>query len=402
MKKLLILLALGAIIVPVMVFSGSPVTPPIPHVINYQGMLTDNAGNPLSGPYNLTFRIYDDTTAGNLEWSEIQSGVQVQNGLFNVLLGQVTALNLAFDEQYWLEVQVGISDIMPRLRFTSVAYAYRAETAESDGDWTISGNDMYSAVSGKVGIGTTSPTAKLDVDGSGSPWAIYTQGGSSYSIKAEWDGSSLGAPIVGVNTGTGGDAIQAIANGTGRSALWARGNSGVDYAVYGEANGATWAGYFSGDVYTSDNLTVDGTITGKVPGVGTLVGDVGIDIPTTAAALISKSINVPGAGRVIAMCTGSVYLGGLGAGNSYMIRLKLNQGISTSTLEDGYVVFIKDTNTNSSTRMVPFAISRVFDVTGAGSFTANLTGWLQTEPASYTTIALDDRVLTLLYVPTTY
>ena len=34
----------------------------IPHVINFQGKATDEAGNPLNsgtdGPYNLTFRIY--------------------------------------------------------------------------------------------------------------------------------------------------------------------------------------------------------------------------------------------------------------------------------------------------------------------------------------------------------
>jgi len=34
-----------------------------------------------------------------------------------------------------------------------------------DGDWTISGSDLYPAVSGKVGIGTTSPERKLHVDG---------------------------------------------------------------------------------------------------------------------------------------------------------------------------------------------------------------------------------------------
>ncbi|MCK4680225.1 hypothetical protein KAT82_03815, partial [bacterium] len=33
----------------------------------------------------------------------------------------------------------------------------------SDGDWTIAGSDMYSGVSGRVGIGTTLPTAKLEI-----------------------------------------------------------------------------------------------------------------------------------------------------------------------------------------------------------------------------------------------
>lgn len=35
----------------------------------------------------------------------------------------------------------------------------------ADSDWTVSGTNQYSGVSGNVGIGTTSPTAKLDLDG---------------------------------------------------------------------------------------------------------------------------------------------------------------------------------------------------------------------------------------------
>lgn len=36
-------------------------------------------------------------------------------------------------------------------------------STSDDGDWTISGNDQYSTVSGNVGIGTTSPSVKLEV-----------------------------------------------------------------------------------------------------------------------------------------------------------------------------------------------------------------------------------------------
>lgn len=36
-------------------------------------------------------------------------------------------------------------------------------TTSGDGDWTISGSDMYSTVSGNVGIGTTTPGDKLEV-----------------------------------------------------------------------------------------------------------------------------------------------------------------------------------------------------------------------------------------------
>ena len=102
----------------------------VPHLINYQGRLTDSGGNPLNGSYNLTFRIYDAETAGNLLWEEIQNGVVIQKGIFSVLLGSVTNLNLAFDIPYFLEIKVGSEVMSPRQRITSAGYAMRAEKAE--------------------------------------------------------------------------------------------------------------------------------------------------------------------------------------------------------------------------------------------------------------------------------
>ncbi len=43
--------------------------------------------------------------------------------------------------------------------------SWRAPSGGGDSDWTVDGDDMYAAVSGDVGIGTSTPGSKLDVDG---------------------------------------------------------------------------------------------------------------------------------------------------------------------------------------------------------------------------------------------
>ena len=109
----------------------------IPHLLNYQGRLTDSGGAPLSGLYNITFRIYDAETAGNLLWQGTYSSVSITKGIFNILLGDVNDsgfnfTNLAFDKPYWLEIKVGTDDPMvPRQRITSAGYAIRSEKAET-------------------------------------------------------------------------------------------------------------------------------------------------------------------------------------------------------------------------------------------------------------------------------
>lgn len=103
----------------------------IPPMINYQGYLTDPDGNPVpDGAYSLTFGIYDAQAGGQALWSETQGAVQVVKGLFNVLLGGVNPITLAFDRDYWLVVQIGTeAELSPRIRLTSVGYSFRANFA---------------------------------------------------------------------------------------------------------------------------------------------------------------------------------------------------------------------------------------------------------------------------------
>lgn len=177
----------------------------IPKMINYQGMLTDNAtGDPLNGTPDITFRIFDASSGGNKKWEETYSGVTVTKGLFNVILGSVNPIDtLSFTQDYWLEVQVD-NDTMPeRLQFTSVGYAYRAQVADSAvvagssggvGGWVDDGKVVrLEDDTDSVGIGTDNPSAKLHLVG-GALHINTAQVGGYYS---HIDGNEISGGVAG-------------------------------------------------------------------------------------------------------------------------------------------------------------------------------------------------------------
>ncbi|MCP4570643.1 MAG: hypothetical protein GY841_23920 [FCB group bacterium] len=112
----------------------------VPQMISYQGHLTDDIGQPVNAILDITFRIYDDATAGNLKWSETQS-VTVTEGGFSVMLGSINpilqdSLTTARDTtllKLYLEVQISEDPvIMPRTQFGTVPFAGYAHGISGD------------------------------------------------------------------------------------------------------------------------------------------------------------------------------------------------------------------------------------------------------------------------------
>ncbi|MEW6008876.1 MAG: hypothetical protein AB1629_04500 [Candidatus Omnitrophota bacterium] len=123
---------LSLIILISLLFFLPPLEAAVPHLVRYQGYLTDSGGTALNGSYNLKFRIYNASTGGTMLWSETQTGVQVSNGTFTVLLGQVNPLNLSFNSDCWISIEVNSDgEMTPRQRITSVPYAYNAEKVDN-------------------------------------------------------------------------------------------------------------------------------------------------------------------------------------------------------------------------------------------------------------------------------
>jgi len=177
-----------------------------PRLINYQGILTDESGSPLSGTYQLTFSIYPDSAqATSALWGEQHLSVSVESGIFNVVLGSVASISddLFAKGECWLGVTIDSNpEMYPRQRLVSVPWALRAAVADSAATvgaavgsaWTVDGDDIYSAVSGNAGIGNTSPLVKLHVTRTGQSMATGALGGEDILItrRAEFHGLARG------------------------------------------------------------------------------------------------------------------------------------------------------------------------------------------------------------------
>ena len=124
----------------------------VPQLLNYQGKLTDSLGKPVDGAKQMVFEFYDAATAGNLlaGFSEIQK-VTVTKGIFNVLIGSVTAggvpASVFGNASVYLSAKVEGQPLSPRQRLASVAYAFRAAQADDAGSLNgVPGADVQAAL----------------------------------------------------------------------------------------------------------------------------------------------------------------------------------------------------------------------------------------------------------------
>jgi hypothetical protein len=133
--------------------------PKLPQQMNYQGVLKDDDGNLIDGSHELTLTIYKWHRIGmNATWNEVYSEtqtVEVNDGLFNVVIGEIDPLNPGeFGGHYRrtvalqggaLELGVkvdGGAELTPRVKLLPVPYAFRAEYVNRfpaphyDSEWT--------------------------------------------------------------------------------------------------------------------------------------------------------------------------------------------------------------------------------------------------------------------------
>jgi len=418
MKKCFLLLAF------VLLAIAQTASAAVPDKISYQGLLKTSSGDLVpDGSYNISFAVYSAGSGGTPLWSETQT-LGVADGVFNALLGNVNPLGLDFTIPYWLGITIESDpELTPRVELSSSAYALNSDrldglhgsdyslsghthllgslsdvnvsgaaggdvltydaaslqwipttvSAGDDGDWTISGDDVYRSV-GSVGIGgpplrpvpdsskggnpqPRSPaTTKLMVDG--------TNEGIFASLTETDDLADDRAAVYGYRTRTMGNAGTGYAAGESNAGVigenfwgdnYTFGVAGYNYNDYGscaavmganwsgsywgalaykDTGGLTWGTYTPSNSYTGGSLTVNGALYAN--GMIRCIGNFGSGYSGTA--IVAENTNAGGI-ALWAKTSGSdatVVVDQYGTGD--MMRGFLNGALKFRVLNNGSVV----------------------------------------------------------------
>jgi hypothetical protein len=181
--------------------------------IAYQGRLADAAGAPLTGTYNMIFRLYTTATGGTPLWTEQwtgSNGVRVSDGLFNVMLGSLTTLPqsvIAGRSQLFLGITVGTDDEMqPRVQLGNVPFAVQALTVP-DGSVTTAKIADGAITRAKLANDISNlkiQSGRAGADANANPDWNLTQGIGlrSYTVRVNFAEPFQSSPTVLVNLST--------------------------------------------------------------------------------------------------------------------------------------------------------------------------------------------------------
>ena len=350
-------------------------------VIYYQGKLTNTADVAVgNGNFDFVFTIWDAASGGSCLWSArgacgspTAKSIPLALGIFNTQLGESgdNALNLNFNSNYWLEIQVGSdSPMTPRKKINAVGYAINSNRL--NGETSNYYLDTSATAQTKLGDlevqGDLKTSLGLSILESGSSPAYYTtfQGGDqtgdiTYTLPTSsingvlkntagvlsWDSAnylSLGSTSVNIDS-TANSSIWV--NDTGGGNLLELEAGGVDKFVVSNAGAVT------GGTYNSATLSGGSLSSTTVNGV------------TTANILLSTgSYSNP---TWLTSVSGGIVSGNISgnAANVTGIVAAINGGTGLSTYAVGDILYAN--TTSSLARLADVAVGSVLISGGVGA-----------------------------------
>ncbi|MEC8333201.1 MAG: hypothetical protein VXZ83_03655, partial [Verrucomicrobiota bacterium] len=179
----------------------------VPSKINYQGLITDTAGEPIESSTNtVTVTLYQVETDGTSVYTESFTDVASDaDGLYSIQIGDTNLQAvLEANSELWLELTINEQTLSPRQEINSVPYALVADSANrliNASDSSISGNLSVSGNSTLNGISVTGPASLDSLSVGGFAYfnsAIFdditVMGPASFSSSAYFNGISVMGP----------------------------------------------------------------------------------------------------------------------------------------------------------------------------------------------------------------
>ena len=200
----------------------------IPHIIRFNGTLTNVDGSPRTGTVGVAFSIYADEKTTVPLWQEVQSVTTDASGHYTVLLGATRAEGLpdtlfAGNTARWLGIRVENDQEQPRVLLAAVPYALKAADAETLGGRPLSAfvlsETAASGANATSGGGTTTsaqtrtllPALNTGSTGTQNFVAKWTDSAGTLGNSIMFDNGAL----VGVGTTNPSYRLQVATDGTG-------------------------------------------------------------------------------------------------------------------------------------------------------------------------------------------
>ena len=304
--------------------------------IALQGILRDPNGTTVTdGSYSLTIKLYEVVTGGTPVFTEVIGSAAVQNGVFSIEIGATSASSsdldqVPFNTTYYVGVTVESgTEMTPRTKLTVSPYSM-----------AMYGSSNIIPNTGNVGLGTLSPQAVVHIkdveNNSGEDLLLIEDNSGGDQIRVEDDGT-LTLPTIGSKVGIGTATPSAMLD------ISSAGSSDDFVVIKDGSNNQKF-------VVESDGTLTLPTVGSKV-GIGTATPSAMLDISSAGSSddfiVIKDGSNnqkfvVESDGSLIIPDGGSVGVGTSTPAAALDIKSSSNQDVLSIKTSDGTEVFDVD------------------------------------------------------------
>src|SRR5579872_1062829 len=141
----------------------APASAAVPQLLNYQGKMGDASGNPLTGTYDMRFRLCADsgcaTPLYDEEWdsSNASGGVPVANGIYTVQIGTYKTLPVAVFNTATLYLELSVQPHTASSTIPAGSCSAPCETLTPRERVIATGFALHALVADQLGPGATAP-----------------------------------------------------------------------------------------------------------------------------------------------------------------------------------------------------------------------------------------------------